>query len=107
MIAATDLCKFETDTWLRTLDYMQQETIQMKTCLGQAIRCTISQEALEKAEHYQSSFVNKDAVIAFLRQDIHELRTVVSSAHELQERRNLLRRDMQKMEYEFSLLRAG
>ncbi len=62
--------QLERETWLRTLDYMQQENIYFKTNLAYIIKNGVDASMLEQAEHFQSIFINKDTMIALLRNDI-------------------------------------
>ncbi len=94
---------YETGTWLRMLDYQQQENVHMKNRIADIVKRNVGKETLEKLEHYQSLFINKDAVIVLLRRDIVQLshngersETVISQ----------LRKDVQRMEKEFSSLRV-
>jgi|SRR5690606_34842631 len=96
---------YEINAWLRTLDYLQQENIYMKTRLAETMKDQVNSATLEKAEYYQSAFINKDTVIAFLRQDILQFQENNIPEAEARERKNVLQADMQKMEKEFAKLK--
>jgi len=106
--------KHENETWLRTLDYFQQENIYLKNRLAQIARTNINNSFLDDLEAYQNRFMDKDAVIAILRYDIalqndliedsnNPVDTDVSSKIILKQ--NKLREDMQRMEKEFNRLK--
>ena len=104
--------KNERETWLRTLDYMQQENVFLKTSLGDSIQNDINSEVLERVEFFQSQFVNKDAVIALLRYDIAEQNRLLESSGDLSnnymaivKKQNSLRKDMARMEKDFNELK--
>ena len=106
--------KHERDTWLRALNYIQQENVFLKNNLGEIIKeDDITTEMLEQIEYFQNQFLNKDAVLALLRYDIaeqnklcnHKLVTELNLP-EILKRQNKLRVDMEKMEKEFSQLKA-
>ena len=106
--------KHENETWLRTLDYFQQENIYLKNRLAQIARTNINNSFLDDLEAYQNRFMDKDAVIAILRYDIAlqndliedsntPVDTDVSSKIILKQYK--LREDMQRMEKEFNRLK--
>lgn len=99
----------ERQTWLRTLDYIQQETIHLKNQLAEIIKTDIQNGLLEKAEYFQSEFLNKDTVIALLRYDIAKQNNAEVSGPDTEKRitkkQDKLRSDMEKMEKEFSRLK--
>lgn len=96
--------RYEISTWLRLLDFQQQENVYMKTRIAEVVKGNINKEILDQLEHFQNMFLNKDAVIALLRRDILRLSPQANngSAKVSQES---LRRDMYKMEQEFNTLR--
>jgi FtsZ-binding cell division protein ZapB len=100
----TEQYTYEINAWLRTLDYLQQENIYMKNRIADVIQHTASTDVLEKMEHYQNFFLNKDTVITFLRRDIRELEKRKNG--ELPAMMKTLRSDMEMMEKEFSHLKT-
>lgn len=97
---------FETNAWLRTLDYLQQENIHMKTRLAAIVKANLSPEMLEKIEYFQNAFLNKDTVIAFLRRDINKLKSSAVSNGAMDKLFVELGADVKKMELEFSNLKS-
>ena len=98
--------QYEISTWLRTLDFLQQENIHLKTRLAELIKHnTVGPEVLEKAEYFQNNFLNKDTVIALLRRDI-KLFQLDEKQAETNRKHKTLRLDMEKMEKEFINLRT-
>ena len=98
--------RYEVSTWLRMLDFQQQENVYMKTRIAEVVKANVSKEVLDRLEHFQNMLLNKDAVIALVRRDILRLSPEAhdGSAKVSQES---LRRDMYKMEQEFNTLRNG
>ena len=65
--------QLERETWLRTLDYIQQENVFLKNNLAYIIKNGIDTPMPEQAEYFQNIFINKDTMIALLRHDILDL----------------------------------
>jgi len=111
--AKTIQFKHENETWLRTLDYFQQENIFLKNRLAQIAMNHISRGLLNNLEAYQNKFINKDALIALIRRDIAEqeqlLRKDLNEDDHLFEKiiakQEKLRNDVQSMEREFTALK--
>lgn len=103
--------KIETGRWQNQLDGMQYETASMKTRLADAVKHTVSKSALNEAEEFQSLFLNKDTIISFIKSDIkkHIRHIDLDSTNEMDilNRQNKLRRDMERMETEFSNLKTA
>ena len=98
--------RYEITTWLRALEYQQQENVYMKTHIAEVVKNNVTKYALCQLEHYQNLFLDKDAVIALLRCDILHLLNQLK-VDDVQIRVNSLRIDIQKMEQDFNLLRIG
>lgn len=97
---------YEINSWIRTLDYLQQESIFIKNDIAEAIKHSGNKELLEKLEIYQNTILNKETVISFLRMDIHNLKKDLLNGLGVTRKYNSLRMDMIKMENEFILLRS-
>ena len=107
--------KHENDTWLRTLDYFQQENIYLKNRLAQIAKTNINGNFLNDLEVFQTRFVDKDTVIAILRYDIALQNDLIESFDPISDQtdkgsriiqnQNKLRDDMQQMEREFNRLK--
>ena len=97
----------ELETWLRTLDYIQQENIHLKTRLAGIIKHEVDNDLLEKVEYFQNQFLNKDAVITLLRHDIASIKDIdiASFNKKVLVKHEKLRKDMELMEKEFSRLK--
>jgi hypothetical protein len=85
--------------WLRALDIIQQENIELKNQLAEMMKHDIEIKALEKAEYYQNEFLNKDTVIALLRHDI------IKQTNTEPNKQDKLRKDMDMMSKEFRRLK--
>jgi hypothetical protein len=97
----------EISAWLRTLDTQLQENIVMKTRIADVIKSNISKADLDALEHYQNLFLNKDAVIAFLRRDIQQLSEQLNADTIPSAYVAAIRSDMSKMEHEFNTLKTS
>src|SRR5690349_13831340 len=98
--------RYEIVTWLRMLDYQQQENIFVKNRIAEIAKRNIPKEVLERLEYYLSLFLNKDALIVLLRRDIAQLSEAVENGKTVQTDVPSLRKDLQRLEQEFSTLRA-
>lgn len=95
--------------WLRLLDGIQQENIDLKNRLAELIKNEVGAKVLEKAEYYQNQFLNKDTVIALLRHDIvkqNQLDSDIVDYSWLSNKHERLRRDVELMEKEFTRLKT-
>jgi len=106
--------KHENDTWLRTLDYFQQENIYLKNRIAQIAKTNINSIFLNALEAYQTRFVDKDAVISILRYDIMLQNDLIEDNksgetpalnNRIIQNQNKLREDMVRMEREFNRLK--
>ena len=106
--------RYEGASWIRALDYLQQENIMLKNRLAEIMQHKVDKNLLEQAEVYQNIFLAKDAILAILRHDIKEVeRLLVQKSGEvngienrLQKRQLKLRQDMEKMEKEFNRIKT-
>lgn len=105
----------ETDNWLQALTAFQQENIVLKNRLAEVIRKCADDTILERLEYFQNNFLNKDMIISILRYDIAAFRKMQENPEygqlpelqkKLAESRNKLRRDIVKMNNEFTRLRT-
>lgn len=101
----------EVNTWLRTLDYLQQENIYLKNRVADLLQYDVHSDYLDKIEYFHNKFIDKDAVLSLLRHDMIELAAKVDLQDERTTKQALqkeehLRRDMEKMETEFSRLKS-
>lgn len=102
----------EVDTWLRTLDYLQQENIYLKNRVADLLKYEMNNGILEKVEFFHNKFIDKDAVLSLLRHDIAQLADNIERANgngmskQMLLKEEHLRRDMEKMEVEFGKLKS-
>lgn len=104
--------KQERETWLHRLDYIQQENILLKNSLADITKMEIDARALEKIEYFQNQFLEKDALITFLRRDIAEQNRLLDDAQVSESahnkflyRQDRLRSDIERAEKELSGLK--
>jgi hypothetical protein len=64
--------KQENSEWLKTLDLMNQECIQMKTRLSRLLEQNSSNEIVERAEQFQNQILLKEAALELMKQDLRE-----------------------------------
>jgi hypothetical protein len=106
--------RHESDTWKRYLQFIQQENNHLKTRLSQVLQHDTDEQFLERAEYFQSKFIAEDDTVNMLRQDIHELDTMLSkempedatTVKELQKRLKKMNKDMEIVERQFSKLKS-
>ena len=60
----------ENSTWLRTLDFMEQENAYMKNRLSKVLDGYLNHDLLDWAESYQNQIILKEEAIDLLKQDI-------------------------------------
>jgi hypothetical protein len=95
---------YELYTWIRTLDYLQQENVYLKNHIADIIRHGISAGELEHLENFQNRFINKDAILALLRHDIVD-QIKLTERVKGKAKLDKLRKDMRQIESEFSNLK--
>ncbi len=106
--------RHESDTWKRYLQFIQQENNHLKTRLSQVLQHDTDEQFLERAEYFQSKFIAEDDTVNMLRQDIHELDTMLtkempedaSTIKELQKRLKKMHKDMEIVERQFNKLKS-
>ncbi|MBX9783580.1 MAG: hypothetical protein K2X48_09835 [Chitinophagaceae bacterium] len=106
--------KHESDSWKRYLQFIQQENNYLKTRLSQALQHDTDAEFLDRAEYFQNKFLNEDETVHLLRQDVHEMETLLedklyegnSIIKELQKKFKKLSRDMDTVERQFNKLKT-
>ena len=106
--------RHESDTWKRYLQFIQQENNHLKTRLSQVLQHDTDEQFLERAEYFQSKFIAEDDTVNMLRQDIHELDTMLTkempedagTIKELQKRLKKMHKDMEIVERQFNKLKS-
>jgi predicted RNase H-like nuclease (RuvC/YqgF family) len=106
--------RHESDTWKRYLQFIQQENNHLKTRLSQVLQHDTDEQFLERAEYFQSKFIAEDDTVNMLRQDIHELDSMLtkempeeaSTVKELQKKLKKMHKDMEIVERQFNKLKS-
>jgi len=105
--------KHENESWKRMLEFMQQENVHLKTRLAEVLQKDVRKDFLEKAEYFQSGFLQFDERIAFLRRDISAfnklfLTELFHNGHlkELQLKQKQLRKEIETEEKKFNKLKG-
>ena len=65
--------RYESDTWKRSLDFMTEENIRLKTRLSEILKDPFDKNLLGDVERFQNSFIDHDQLIIFLRNNIAEI----------------------------------
>ena len=60
------------DSWKRTLAFMQEENVFLKNRLAEVLNDKVDGDLLQRAEGFQSNFLQEDDLISLLRSDIAE-----------------------------------
>jgi len=104
----------ENHSWLRALDFILQENAYLKTRLSHALDSNIGMSFVEKAEHYQTVFIQNDEHIKDLLKDIRQHQELLKNNKHDAEARNekkllrkqhMLRNEMEAFEKNFSELK--
>lgn len=106
--------RHEIDTWKRYLLFIQQENNHLKNRLSQALQKDTDHEFLERAEYFQNKFITEDDTVNMLRQDIHELDSLLvketkddsSAAKMLEKKLKKMEKDMDIVEKQFNKLKS-
>ncbi|MCB9046469.1 MAG: hypothetical protein H6550_10065 [Chitinophagales bacterium] len=94
-------------SWLKTLEWLRQENASLKNRLADVIKDNVSSELLEKAENFQSLFLDKDAVISLLRRDIAQFNARSSNKETtVSKEYTKLGADIARMEKEFLAVKS-
>ncbi len=106
--------RYENETWKRYLQFLQQENNYLKTRLSQVLQHDFDVEFLDRAEYFQTKFLNGDETVNLLRQDVHEIEKLLHNGvlenatilKELQKKIKKLSRDMETVEQQFNKLKT-
>ena len=108
--------KQENSEWLKTLDLMNQECIQMKTRLSRLLEQNSSNEVIERAEQFQNQLLLKEAALELLKQDLRDQDLLLNkeyfrpdqqiSATTL-EKQEKIRKQIGYLENDFMLMQEG
>jgi hypothetical protein len=113
-ISGEDHFFHENHSWLRALDFILQENAYLKTRLSHALDTNTGMAFVERAEHYQTVFIQNDEHIKDLLKDIRQhqelLRNIKHDAEARNEKKlvrkqHMLRNEMEAFEKNFSELK--
>lgn len=99
--------RYEILSWLRMLDYQQQEIIDMKTRIAEVIKGDVGRKILDRLEEFQNIFLTKETVIAFFKRDIQRLNDEMKTTSSIPSAFGMIRDDIPKMEQEFNALKKA
>lgn len=103
----------ENETWKRLLEFIQAETVFLKTRLAQITKEDVNNQLLEQSEYFQNEFITEDDLIGMLRQEVAELdnwltREVFEDGviiKEVIKRQKKIRKEMEIAEQKFNKLK--
>jgi hypothetical protein len=106
--------RYESETWKRYLQFIQQENNFLKTRLSQVLQQDTDIEFLERAEIFQNKFLSEDETVHLLRQDVHEMEDMLTGSFnehntvpiDLLKKFKKLSRDMETVERQFHKLKT-
>lgn len=70
---------FESDTWKKTLAFMTEENIRLKSELSEILQKKIDKTLLPRAEEFNNGFLKHDDLINLLRNDISRFDKLLTS----------------------------
>lgn len=106
--------RYESETWKRYLQFIQQENNYLKTRLSQVLQNDTDIDFLDRAEIFQNKFLSEDETVHLLRQDVHEIENLLSRNYneddsvpnELVKKFRKLSKDMETVERQFYKLKS-
>ncbi|MBS4066374.1 MAG: hypothetical protein KGZ74_17570 [Chitinophagaceae bacterium] len=106
--------RYESETWKRYLQFIQQENNFLKTRLSQVLQNDTDIDFLERAEIFQNKFLSEDETVHLLRQDVHDMEEMLTVNYyetetvpaELVKKFKKLSRDMETVERQFHKLKT-
>jgi hypothetical protein len=110
MTNGTEQLEFERDCWNRLVDFIMFETAYLKTRLAEVIRLNKGDDGfLNKAEFYQDYYLKQDERLSLLKRDLRMFNRLIEDRKkkdgavvmQLQDVRQHLRIEMEKLEAEF------
>ncbi len=108
-----DYLNQESTAWLRILDRLQEENIDLKKRFSEYIKKGKDGVYLEKLESLHNNLLNKDALLSLLRHEIVDLNELIRKEAKkdnhvnkhLDKRQKKLKDDMKRVEEEFERLK--
>ena len=64
--------KGENEAWQRTLSFLAEESLYLKNRLSDIAKEDIDEEMLEELEYFQNTFLNKEAALSIMQNEIVE-----------------------------------
>jgi hypothetical protein len=107
--------KNESDSWKRSLGFMTDENIHLKSRLTYLLKKESTDGLLEKAEKFHADFIKQDERIGLLRNDISELDSLLlkdnngkeENTNEIKTRLAKLRNNMRNAAKQFDQLKIS
>lgn len=106
---------YERKTWLRLLDYLQEENIDYKNRIADILKDDTGNNLLDLIESFLSKFIMEDFAIAILRHDVNASNKLLieekyntddkNTSADIKETQNKLRNEMQIIENRFNKLK--
>ena len=103
--------QFESEKWKRLIEFIKMENAYCKDRLSEVVRSINYQdiESLERAEYYQSYYIQQETLLSILSADIYSLERMLEKEKfldgfllkEVTQHHRRLRQEMEKLTIEF------
>ncbi|MFO0414175.1 MAG: hypothetical protein ACK50E_00865 [Bacteroidota bacterium] len=116
IIRALEIFVLENSSWLRSLDYMEQENDFLKNNLSRILDSFSEKELVNWADEYQGIILQREAAMNLLRQDIFKQEALIASVrynyssktkNQIVLAQKEIRTKIEYMEKEFQLLKTS
>ena len=116
IIRALEIFVLENSSWLRSLDYMEQENDFLKNNLSRILDSFSEKELVNWADEYQGIILQREAAMNLLRQDIFKQEALIASVrynhssktnNQIVSAQKEIRTKIEYMEKEFQLLKTS
>lgn len=116
IIRALEILVLENSSWLRSLDYMEQENDFLKNNMSRILDSFSEKELVNWADEYQGIILQREAAMNLLRQDIFKQEVLIASVrynyssktkNQIVLAQKEIRTKIEYMEKEFQLLKTS
>ena len=116
IIRALEIFVLENSSWLRSLDYMEQENDFLKNNMSRILESFSEKELVNWADEYQGIILQREAAMNLLRQDIFKQEALIASVrynhssktnNQIVSAQKEIRTKIEYMEKEFQLLKTS
>jgi len=116
IIRALEIFVLENSSWLRSLDFMEQENDFLKNNMSRILDSFSEKELVNWADEYQGIILQREAAMNLLRQDIFKQEALIASVrynhssktnNQIVSAQKEIRTKIEYMEKEFQLLKTS